>query len=276
MTSVVDCFLYLIMLCLFAGLNMSAGERNLEIIAHRGASYDAPENTLSAFRLAWKQGADGVEGDFHLTKDGEIVCIHDSTTKRTGKKNMVVKNSTLAELKALDVGSWKGSQWKDERIPTLAEVMATVPAGKKILIEIKCGPEVLPALKKILDKTSLKPEQTVIIAFNAEVIARSKRLFPKCKAFWLTGFKKDKKTGHVKPGLSDIMATLKRIRADGLDCNAHSRVDKQFVGMLRKHGMAFHAWTVDKVTTALRFKELGVESLTTNRPGWLRAKLKIK
>ena len=69
------------------------------IIAHRGASHDAPENTLAAFRLAWEQGADGVEGDYYLTKDGEVVCIHDATTGRTGDRDLKVASSTLAELR---------------------------------------------------------------------------------------------------------------------------------------------------------------------------------
>ena len=69
------------------------------IVAHRGASGEAPENTIPAFNLAWKQGADAIEGDFHLTKDGHVVCIHDANTKKVAGKNLVVKDTTLAELK---------------------------------------------------------------------------------------------------------------------------------------------------------------------------------
>ncbi|MDA1056051.1 MAG: glycerophosphodiester phosphodiesterase family protein, partial [Planctomycetota bacterium] len=79
------------------------------IIAHRGGSHDAPENTLAAFRLAFEQGADGIEGDFYLTRDNRIVCIHDADTKRVADKTLVVAESSLAELKRLDVGSWKGA-----------------------------------------------------------------------------------------------------------------------------------------------------------------------
>ena len=78
------------------------------LVAHRGASKDAPENTLPAFELAWKQGADAIEGDFYLTKDGKIVCFHDGDTKKITGKKLVVKDSTLAELQALDVGEWRG------------------------------------------------------------------------------------------------------------------------------------------------------------------------
>ena len=110
-----------------------------EIVAHRGASFDAPENTLAAFRLAWEQGADAVEGDFYLTADQQIVCLHDKDTKRTApnQTSRVVSKSTLAELQQLDVGSWKAEKYKGEKIPTLQEVLKVIPANKKILIEIE-------------------------------------------------------------------------------------------------------------------------------------------
>lgn len=84
------------------------------IVAHRGASYDAPENTLAAFRLAFEKDADGIEGDFYLTSDNRIVCIHDSDTERVAGKKLIVAKSTLAELKQLDVGSWKDKKWHAE------------------------------------------------------------------------------------------------------------------------------------------------------------------
>ena len=143
-----------------------------EIVAHRGASDAAPENTLAAFRLAWKLGADLIEGDFYLTTDGHIVTIHDKTTKRTAGKDLPVAQSTLAELRQLDVGVWKAPQYRGQRIPTLAEVLAVVPPGKKILIEIKCGPEIVPQLKTELAQSSLKPAQTIVIAFDESVVRR--------------------------------------------------------------------------------------------------------
>lgn len=263
----------LCMAVLLCSACVTGGPRRTAIVAHRGASHDAPENTLAAFKLAWKQGADIIEGDFYLTRDGEIACIHDKTTKRTCGKNLTVKDATMAELKALEAGSWKAEKWRGEPIPTLREVLDIVPPGKKILIEIKCGPEIMPALKKALDASKLKPSQTIIIAFNAEVVARFKRLFPNRKAYWLTGFKQDKKTGRWSPTQDEIMATLERIKADGLDCNAHDRADKALVKKLRDKGLEFHVWTVNKLDTALRFQALGVDSITTDRPGWLKEKL---
>ena len=116
------------------------------IVAHRGASKQAPENTIPAFKLAWEQGTDAIEGDFQLTKDGAIVCIHDKDTKRVAGVKKIVEDTTLEELRKLDVGAWFGENWRGTVIPLISEVLAAIPDGKKIYIEIKSGPEILPKL----------------------------------------------------------------------------------------------------------------------------------
>jgi glycerophosphoryl diester phosphodiesterase len=125
------------------------------IVAHRGASHDAPENTLAAFKLAWEQGADAVEGDFMLTADGEIVCFHDKTTKRLTDQDLEVSKTTLAELQNLDLGSWKDQAFEETKIPVLSEVLATLPEGKQIFVEIKCGPEIIQPLVAELNQGGL-------------------------------------------------------------------------------------------------------------------------
>src|SRR5690349_11820047 len=102
----------------------------IEIIAHRGSSFLAPENTLVASHLAWQEGADAVEGDFRLTADGHIVCIHDATLKRTAGVDRSVSQCTLDELKAYDFGGWKAPKFVGERIATLPEMLSTRPVGK--------------------------------------------------------------------------------------------------------------------------------------------------
>src|SRR5262245_44104514 len=89
------------------------GRYNVTIVAHRGASHAAPENTLPAVRLAFEEGADFVEGDYWLTRDEQIVCLHDEDTRRTAPKqpNRRVQESTLAELRSLDVGAWKDGKF---------------------------------------------------------------------------------------------------------------------------------------------------------------------
>src|SRR3954466_7120047 len=118
----------------------------MQIIAHRGASHDAPENTLAAARLAWAQHADALEVDVHLTRDGRLAVIHDPDTRRTADVARAVAESTLAELPQLDVGTWKDRRFAAERIPALEDVFAVVPDGKRVFVEIKGGPEVVREL----------------------------------------------------------------------------------------------------------------------------------
>jgi len=247
------------------------------IIAHRGASFDAPENTLAAFRLAWERGADGIEGDFRLTKDGKIVCLHDDTTKRTavGKKDLKVAGSTFEELRRLDVGSWKDPKFEDERIPTLGEVLETVPEGRRIFIEVKCGPEIVPPLKTELEANPrVKPEQVVIIAFNEEVVRACRREMPGLKINWLTSFKRNNRVGPWTPSPDNVMATLRRLSATGLGCKAEPAVMKPaFVTRLKEAGFEFHCWTINDAGLARRFRDLGVESITTDRPVVIREAL---
>lgn len=247
---------------------LSAAEPAL-LIAHRGASHDAPENTLAAFRLAWKKDADGIEGDFYLTRDGRVVCIHDKTTKRTAGTNLTVDQTTLADLRKLDVGNWKDKRFAGETIPTLEEVLATVPKGKRFYLEVKCGPEIVPVLKPILAKSNVKSSQIAIISFSSAVIAQVRKQIPDVKAYWLTGYRKRK--GEWEPTATQVVQVLKKIDAHGLGSQANrSVVNADFVRTLKDADKEIHVWTVDAPKDADYFQALGVGSITTNRPAILR------
>src|SRR5690625_6609337 len=112
------------------------------IIAHRGASGNAPENTLAAFQLAVEEGADGIELDVHLSKDGELVVIHDDTLDRTTNGTGRVQDKDLDELKTYDAGSWFDSKFASERIPLLQEVIDILPDDVFLNVEIKNSPTV--------------------------------------------------------------------------------------------------------------------------------------
>jgi len=139
-------YIALALLCLFI-VSISGCTKSVEIIAHRGASYLAPENTMASVMLGWEKGAD-VEVDIHLSKDERILVSHDSSTKRTGKIDLNIKETTSLELRKLDVGSFKSEKYANEQIPFLADVIDTIPPGRKLYIEIKCGKEVLPILRE--------------------------------------------------------------------------------------------------------------------------------
>src|SRR3954470_13597201 len=104
-----------------------ATAKEVELIAHRGESADAPENTMAAFLLAWERRVGAIELDVHLTRDGELIVSHDADTRRTTGTSKVIKDSTLDELRPLDAGRWKGPRWAGERMPTLGEALATIP-----------------------------------------------------------------------------------------------------------------------------------------------------
>lgn len=240
------------------------------IVAHRGASHDAPENTLPAFQLAWKQGADAIEGDFHLTKDGKIVCIHDYDTKRVAGTKFIVKDSTLDQLRSLDAGKWFKADFKDTRLPTFAEVAATVPEGKKFYIEVKCGPEIVPALLRGIIDSGLDVSQIVVISFNAPVIRELKKQAPGFKACWLSSFEKK---SPLEPSIDQVLATLRDIKADGFSSKADARIDAAYIHAIRNAGFEYHCWTVDEPATGKRFLQLGAQSITTNRPAFLKSQL---
>ena len=237
------------------------------IVAHRGASRDAPENTIPAFQLAWEQGADAIEGDFHLSKDGEIVCFHDADTERVAGTQLVVRQSTLAELKQQDVGATHGVAFNGTRIPTIAEVFATIPQGKKIFIEVKCGAEIIPTLLNEIDQSGLTQEQIVVISFNKQVIQQLKIKAPQYKASWLCSFKKQE-TGEITPALATVLKTLKQIQADGLSSN--TALPASVIEAVSQQGYEWHVWTINDLKTARRMQALGVLSITTDVPGSMR------
>jgi glycerophosphoryl diester phosphodiesterase len=245
----------------------------VEIIGHRGASHDAPENTLASIRLAWKQNADASETDVHLTKDGQIVVIHDFNTRRLGGRNRKVVDQTLAELKQLDIGRWKGEQWADERIPTLAEYLAEIPEGKRLFIEIKCGPEIVPRLVEVIRAARKRPEQTCLIGFSHEVMQAAKRELPQLKCYWIVELKRNRETGRWTPQLATLIRKAKDAGLDGIDFGDSPALDREFVSKVKQSGLGVYTWTVDSVQEAKRLEQAGVDGITTNRPGYLKESL---
>jgi glycerophosphoryl diester phosphodiesterase len=257
-------------LCLFQKLVIAAPPA-VEIIAHRGASYDAPENTLASIKLAWEQKADAAEFDVFLTKDGKIVVIHDKDTKRTAGVEKVIAETTLAELRTLDVGRWKDPKFAGEKIPTLDEVLATTPAGKQVFIEVKCGPEIVPELDRVMTTSGLKSEQLVVISFSADVVAAVKKARPDVQVYWIVSLRPRK--GEQPPSAESLIERAKAIRADGLDLSASETLDREYAEKVKAAGLKLYVWTVNDLDVARRMVEIGVDGITTDRPGWLREQL---
>lgn len=245
----------------------------VEIIAHRGASYEAPENTLAAMKLAWQQNADAIELDLWLSADRRIVVLHDSNTRRVGGTTNHVSRQTWAQLQDLDVGAWKHSRFKGERIPTLDSILATVPPGKRAVLEIKCGPEILPELARIIARCGRKPSELAIISFHFETLRRSKIEFPQIEHYFLHSYKKDGQTGEL-PALAPLLRRAKAARFDGLNLHFDWPIDNAFAAEVKKSGLKLLVWTVNDVAVARKWVAAGVDAITTDRPAWLASGLK--
>jgi len=243
------------------------------IIGHRGASREAPENTLESFCLAWKLGADGIEADFRLTADGQIVCMHDETTARTTGVDLRTADTTLKELRQLDAGLWKGAAWSGVIIPTLTEVLAAIPYHTWLFIEIKSGPEIIAPLERVLQASGLTPERIRLLSFSAPLIEELKQRLPGWRACWLCDYRRSLWKNLWRPSREEVLDTLLRTGADGLASANRAFLDRDFVEMLKRLGREIHVWTVDRLPAAQQLCDLGVDSIMTNRPGRLRQKL---
>ena len=243
------------------------------LIAHRGASREAPENTLAAFDLAWQQGADGIEADFRLTRDGRVVCLHDATTGRTAGVDLAVAETSFDELRRLDVGRCKGARWQGERIPALEEVLSSLPSGKIFFIELKSGPEIIEPMRRILSESNVPVEQLRLLAFDTQLVARLKQQLPGMRVCLNVDYRWSLRTRSWSPSRKDLRATMEQCGADGLSSQAHALLDAQFIAELHGRGKEIHVWTVDSARSAGHYRGLKVDSIMTNRPGWLRYRL---
>lgn len=261
---------------LAACLSAAADAPRTRFVSHRGESLDAPENTMAAYRSAIARKADGFECDIYLTKDNGIVCIHDGTTKRTSNRNLVVTNSTLPELRALDAGAWKGPQFKGERLPTLAETLSLARDGSEIYVEVKCGPEILPQLVKEMSAApEATPERVLFICFKTNVVAALRQQLPAFRTYWLTGTKLNDK-GQPVPSAAEAVAAAKACHASGVDAQASAALTAEYVREVKRAGLSFHVWTVDDASRAAELAAMGVDSITSNCSAELAALSRLR
>ncbi|MGL4993167.1 MAG: glycerophosphodiester phosphodiesterase [Bacteroidales bacterium] len=229
--------------------------QNPLVVAHRGASAYKPENTLSAFRYAFELDADAIEVDVWVTKDRKIVVTHDRDTKRVADKNLIVPESTYAELKELRLKD-------DEYMPLLEEVLAILPKGKKIFIEIKCCWEKgesgnpFPEIKKIIKKSKRQKDCT-FIAFNAQSLVEAQKQLHKIPTLYLSGKKNSNQ---------EILDIVKSNNLTSLNVH-YSLVNEELVDMLIVNKLPLFVWTVNKDEDMKRMIENPlIKGITTDRP----------
>ncbi|MFB8353755.1 glycerophosphodiester phosphodiesterase [Streptomyces niveus] len=249
------------------------------VIAHRGASAYAPENTLAAVDKAEDLGIDWVENDVQRTKDGELVVLHDTDLKRTTDAEQVfpdrapwnVKDFTAAEIARLDAGSWFGAEWAGARVPTLKQYLDAVDENRqKLLLEIK-APELYPGIEKDilrvlraegwLDRAHVR-NKLVIQSFGAASVRAVHEQRP------------DVTTGFLgTPAVADLPSYA--AFTDQIN-PTHSSLTAEYVSAVHRlkgaHGkrLQVNTWTVNDAAGALRVAGFGVDGIITNNPDVVR------
>lgn len=228
------------------------------IFAHRGASAYAPENTMASFRKALELGAGGIELDVQLSLDGQVVVIHDEKVDRTGNQKGWVKDFSLAELKSMDFGSWFKPEFKNERIPTLTEVLELVtPAGIILNIELKNGPIFYPGIEEkvvSLVRAYNMTERTIISCFNHYSLLEVKKTAPEFKIAPL-----------YMEGLVAPWEYAKRLGAYAIHPLFYNIIPEIVMGC-KENGIAVNPFTVDQPELIKRMALLGVDGIITNVP----------
>ncbi|AVZ74025.1 glycerophosphodiester phosphodiesterase [Streptomyces lunaelactis] len=256
-----------------------ARQHNIQVVAHRGASEDAPEHTLAAYKKAIEDGADALECDVRLTADGHLVCVHDRRVNRTSNGRGAVSALELADLAALDFGTWKGREdaaespdWGDPSLTsvlTLERLLELVAdSGRRIDLAIETkhptrwAGQVEERLLHLLGRFGLDAPEAAddspvrIMSFSARSLHRVAAAAPNIPTVYLMQF--------VTPRLRDgRLPAGARIAGPGMRI---VRNHPGYIARLHRAGHRVHVWTVNEPEDVELCARLGVEAIITNRP----------
>ena len=254
-------FVFVVLSELFCGMiekNVEGGRGMALIFAHRGASAYAPENTMRAFQMAIDMGADGIELDIHMAKDGTLVVCHDFDIARTSDGKGLIRDMTLAELSAFNYcGRFSGTG--KYAIPTLAEVLSLLqPTGLYLNIEIKSGEIVYPGIeRKLVEEVgrALMRERVIYSSFDHYSLHWLRLVDPSAKIGLLYG------EFLYAPWQYAALLGANALHPSYLTLNRPGMVDDA-----HKAGIDVNVWTVDDEKEVLRMDNLGVDIIITNRP----------
>jgi glycerophosphoryl diester phosphodiesterase len=235
-------------------------------VAHRGASALAPENTMAAFDKALELGADALELDLQLSRDGELVVIHDDTLDRTTDGHGPVYERSLEELKRLDAGRWFGECFVGQRIPALAEVLDRFAGKVPLALEIKAGSTFFPGIEEkvvsVLRRHSAI-EHSAVASFDHYALRRVKEVEPALRTAALLVGRPVSISAIAGPGKADAMA---------LEASLVTRTE---VEACRAAGLQLVVWVVNEPVQMRHFIDLGVDGIITDRPDLLRTALNL-
>lgn len=246
----------------------------MKLVAHRGASAHAPENTLAAIRLAHEHMADGVEFDVRMTADGIPVVLHDEDLLRTCGDKRLCSQTTRRDLLDLDAGSWVDPSFSGERVPLLAEVLDLVPSDLLTLIELKEGPDTVEPILDIVRSSPRASAENFYMSFNWETCVEIRKRDPESKVLGLVPSPgsishplmelADRAVEHGVIGLGLSDQWLETFERNPI---LHNQVFKESRPLL------LSVWTVDNAGRARAWRRLGARYLTTNDPMRMRAEI---
>lgn len=244
------------------------------VLAHRGVSSQAPENSLAAFYLAREQGIDGVELDIHVCGSGELVVIHDESLLRTGQIDLPIRTTPLSALREHSVGGWFAQEFAAQRIPTLDEVVDVLDSNQLIDIEIK-PPGFTPlkarpgSVEYLLADWIQRHDvahRVLVSSFDPLVIRRFARLAPDVAGGVIYANAREVPR-MLRRGVGQVIANAKVLKPHYL------QVDQQMLASANRRGRLVFAWTVDAPDVAIRLSDAGVDGIISNRPLEIKAAL---
>ena len=234
------------------------------VIAHRGYSAKAPENTLAAIRVAIEAEIKFIEIDVQLSSDGVPVLIHDKTVDRTTNGTGKVADLTLPQLKGLDAGSWFDEKFTGEPIPTLAEAFRLAKGKATLLLDIK-APGIARAVATVLSEEEIEPTAVQILVWNEAHHQDFRRHLPEAKQY-LTG-------KGLRTYSKQMFDEYRDAGIEGFNLS-HKKTDPKFLQAALDAGSRVYVWTINDEETALRFAEKGVHGIVSDNPEAIRAALK--
>jgi glycerophosphoryl diester phosphodiesterase len=236
----------------FVLLRTAWTDRPVTIFAHRGASKDAPENSLSAFRLAGQMRTDFVELDVQESRDGVVVVVHDSDLMKAGGSPIKIWDATAAELRAVDIGSSAGARFKGERVPTLAEALDVCKGVSRMDIELKYYGHDERLEERVVETVEAAgmEKNIVTMSLKIDMVAKMKKLRPG----WTSGLLSARALGDLSRVPADFLAVEKTMAT------------RRFIRAAHRAGKPVYVWTVDDPARMIRMIGLGVDGLITNRP----------
>lgn len=234
-------------------------EDNVQIMAHRGSSAAAPENTLASIRQAIDDGADWVEIDVQETADGEVVVFHDSDFMKTAGRDLKIWDATVDDLDDIDIGSWFANDFHTERVPTLAEVLAVCKGKIKVNIELKYYGHNDQLEQRVADIVAAHDMDSQVKAMSLKLdgVKKMKSIRPD----WAVGLLMSVHVGSVKD-----------IEADFLAVNASSAT-RRLIRNAHANGKEVYVWTVNDGLTMSTMMSRGVDGLLTDNPALAQAVL---